>query len=139
MTTQGVPWHISNVVHGSKADVTLLHECGLRRLLPTGTRVLRDKVCVGVPKVTTPKKKPRGRQLKEEEKKQNKVKHRKRAVVENCIHEFKKWVILSGVYRGEFREATEKEKITRIVHVIGAMVKRWLTTHPIRAHPAATV
>lgn len=139
VTTEGIPWHISNVVEGSKADVTLLRESGIMNHLPPDTRVLGDKGYVGVPKLTTPKNKPRGRELNREEIKQNKVKHRKRAVVENCIHEFKKWRILDDEYRGEFREQSDIERIKRIVHVVGGIVKRHLIHHPLRTYPAATV
>jgi hypothetical protein len=138
VSADGVPWHITDVVHGSKADVTLLRESGLLSRIPDDTKVLADKAYVGLPKVITPRKKPRGGELKAEEKKSNKVKHRKRAVIENCIHGFKKWAVLGGVYRGEFREARHMVKVSRIVHIIGAMVKRRLTTHPLRADPTAT-
>lgn len=139
VTTDGVPFHISDVVYGSKADVTLLRESGLLDRLTGETRALGDKGYVGEPKVVTPMKKPRLAELKEEDKKENKTKHSKRVVVENCFHEFKRWTILGGEYRGDIKEAKDLQHASRIVHVIAALVKRRLAKHPIRARPAATV
>lgn len=134
---QGVPVRLSDVVPGSTADLTLLRShSGLLPLLPAGTRVLADKAYVGEPKLATPKKKPRGGKLKEEEKKESRLMNSKRAVVENCIHEFKKWAILGGEWRGEFREEKDREKVTRIVHIVGALVRRHLAAHPLRPPPA---
>ena len=138
VSTDGEPFHMSNVVHGSKADVTLLRESGLLDRLGSHTLALGDKGYVGEPKVLTPKKKPRFAELTEEDKKENKVRNSKRVVVENCFHEYKKWVILGGEYRGGFREDKDRLRVTHIVHVIGAMVKRHLAIHPLRADPAAT-
>jgi hypothetical protein len=139
VTTDGVPWHISDVVHGSKADVTLLRDSGVLDRLPPHTLMLGDKGYIGEAQVITPTKKPRGGELKEADKKENKVRNGKRVVVENCFHEFKKWAVIGGEYRGEFREPTDRQRVTRIVHVVGAMVKRRLASHPLRAEPTATV
>jgi len=138
VSTDGDPFHISNVVHGSQADVILLRESGLLDRLTSHTLALGDKAYVGEEKVVTPRKKPRLAELKEEDKKENRMINSKRVVVENCFHEFKKWVILGGEYRGAFREDKDRRRVTHIVHVIGAMVKRQLAVHPLRAHPAAT-
>lgn len=123
VTIRGVPWHMSNVVVGSKADITLLRESGVLSRLPPDARILGDKGYVGEAQVITPKKKPRWRELKKEEKKDNKTKNSRRAVVENTFHIFKTWAIVNDVYRGEFREEHHKKKLTEIVHVFGAMVK----------------
>jgi hypothetical protein len=139
VTTHGIPFHISDVVYGSRADVTLLRDSQLLDGLPGDTRVLGDKGYVGEEKVVTPKKKPRLAELKEDDKKDNKVKHSKRVVVENCFHEFKKWAILGGEYRGEISEPEHLQQVTDIVKVIAAMVKRRLIAAPLRAHPTATV
>lgn len=137
VTLDGVPWHLSHVVRGSTADVMLLRESGLLDLLALSTRMLGDKGYIGEAAVITPMKKPKGGELKDAEKKENKEKNSMRAVVENCIHQFKQWLILGGVYRGKWREDKHLSKATRIVHVIGAMVKRRLTIHPLRAHAVA--
>lgn len=139
MTTNGEPFHISDVVHGSKSDVTLLRESGLLDRLSADSRALADKGYIGEDYVITPRKKPRLAELTEEEKKENKVKYSKRVVVENCFHEMKRWGILGGEYRGGFREEGDRKRATRIVHVVGALVKRRLAAHPLRADPEATV
>jgi hypothetical protein len=139
VTTDGHPWHISEVVHGSKADITLLRESGLLDLLHSDTTLLGDKGYIGAPNTVTPKKKRRDEELKEEEKKDNKVVYRARAVVENCHHEFKRWAVLGGEWRGAFEEEDDWDRVSRIVHVVGAMVKRRLAAHPLRRHPEATI
>lgn len=139
VTTDGDPFHVSAVVPGSTADVTLLRDSGLLDRLAAHTRILGDKGYIGEEKVVTPKKKPAKKELNEEEKNDNKVVNGKRVVVENCFHEFKKWAVLGGEYRGEFRTAASRERVTHIIHVIAALVKRRLIEHPLRARPAATV
>lgn len=84
-------------------------------------------------------KKPRGKELEKEDKAENKIKHGKRAVVENCFHVFKRWAILDDEYRGKYDTSAERQRVTQIVHVIGAIVKHHLVKHPLRADPAATV
>lgn len=138
-TTDGVPFHISDVVYGSKADVTLLRESHLLDRLGDDTRALGDKGYVGEAKVITPMKKPRLAELKAEDKADNKIKHSKRVVVENCFHEFKKWAIIGGEYRGDISDSKHLQKATDIVKVVGAMVKRRLSRHPLRVQSAATV
>jgi hypothetical protein len=138
VTTDGEPWHISDVVHGSKADIMLLRESRLLDRLSGGALLLGDKGYAGEAKIITPKKKPRLAELKDEEKAENKEKNSKRVVVENCFHEFKRWAILGGEYRESFREASDMERAKQVVLVVGAMVKRHLARHPLRADPAAT-
>jgi hypothetical protein len=139
VTTDGTPWDISDVVHGSKADIMLLRESGVLDRLRGATVVLGDKGYIGEEQVMTPKKKPRLAELKEEDKDENMVKHSARVVVENCFPVFKRWAILGGVYRDGFRKDSDRERATRIVKVIAALVKRRLAVHPLRADPTATV
>jgi hypothetical protein len=97
------------------------------------TKFLGDKGYVGEEaRIVTPKKKPRGGELTAEEKKANEEIHSTRAVVENCVHEFKRWAILGGVYRGKWRRDASLKKLTKIVRVVGALVKRYLKAHPLR-------
>jgi hypothetical protein len=133
----GTPFKLSHVVHGSVADVTLLRESELMDELAWSTSALGDKGYVGVPRLITPMKKPRGGELKDEDKKLNKEKNSKRVVVEHCIHQFKEWGVLGGVYRGKWRKDVHLRKATRIVHVVAALVKRRLAAHPLRAPAAA--
>ena len=138
VTPPGIPWHLSDVVHGAKADITLLRESELMEWTALGTKVLGDKGYIGEPRVMTPKKKPRGGELKSEEKGVNKEKNSVRVVVENCIHQFKRWAILGGEYRGKWRTDEELKKATKIVHVVGAMVKRYVIAHPLRVEPVGS-
>ena len=126
-----MPWHISGVVNGSVADISLLRESEAFDSLTLDRRVLGDKGEIG--SAMTPKKRPKGSELKEEDKELNKEKNSKRVVVENCIHQFKRWAILGGEYRGKWRTDEQLQKATKIVHVIGAMVKRYVVAHPLRA------
>ena len=137
VTTDGEPWHISDVVNGSMSDITLPRESGLLALVTGDTKVIGDKGYIGEEKVTAPRKKPRLAELSAEAKEENKQINSKRVVVENCFHEFKKWAILGEWYRGDHRSDDGMERATRIVHVIAALVKRQLAAHPLRAHPEA--
>lgn len=136
-TTTGEPWHISHVVRGAHADITLLRDTKLLDRLPHDTRVLGDKGYLGEDQVLTPAKKPRGGEVEEKDMANNKKINSKRVVVENCFHEFKKWAILGGEYRGDFRSEAGLQHATHMVHVVGALVKRHLIAHPLRADPAA--
>jgi DDE superfamily endonuclease len=132
VTPDGVPWHLSDVVNGSVADITLLRDSELMDDIALAAFVLGDKGYIGESRLMTPHKKPRHGELKEEQKKANKERNKKRAVVENCIHQFKRWSILGGEYRGKWRDDDDLKKATRIVHVVGALVKRYLMAHPLR-------
>ena len=138
VTPEGMPWHLSSVVHGSVADIELLRQSDLLDHISLSACVLGDKGYVGEAAVRTPTKKPRLAEMKDEDKKDNKEKHSKRVVVENCMHEFKKWMVLGGEYRGKRADDDMLRKATQILHVLGAMVKRYLVKHPLRAATALT-
>jgi hypothetical protein len=133
VTPDGVPYHISDVVHGSKHDVKLLDKSDAMDPLALCTLMLGDKGYIGASRMVTPKKKPRGAELEDEDKELNKEKNSARAVVENSLHQFKRWAILGGEYRGKWRKDENLQKANKIVHVIGAMVKRYIIAHPLRA------
>jgi DDE superfamily endonuclease len=137
-TTDGVPWHISDVVIGSVSDATLIRESGLLDLLGEQTLIVGDKGYQGVEKLVTPTKKPRGGELAEEDAAKNNIIYSKRVVVENTFHQLKQWAVLGSVYRGEWRTRKDYQRVTEIVHVICAFVKIRLEKHPLRAHPKAT-
>jgi hypothetical protein len=81
VTPAGVPWHISEVVNGSKADIMLFRESEAIDDLTLDTMVLGDKGYQGSIRVVTPKKKPKGRELTAEEKEANKEKNSARVIV----------------------------------------------------------
>jgi hypothetical protein len=137
VTLKGFIVHVSHVVHGSTHDVALLDESDVLDEVPLAYRVLGDKGYVGRARVVTPKRKPRGGESTAEDKKDAKEKNSARAVVETCIYKFKRWAILGGVYRGKWRHDVGFAKLTKIVRVIGAMVKRAIERHPLRCHHPA--
>lgn len=137
-TTSGDVFHLSSVVVGSVADITLLRQSGLLDLLSGDTLLLGDKGYQGESQIITPHKKPRGGEITDEEKEENKMIYSKRVVVENSIHQLKQWQVIGSVYRGEWKSDEDLQHVTEIVQVIGAIVKRHITTHPVRAQPKAT-
>jgi hypothetical protein len=133
VTLKGVVVHVSHVVRGAEADVTLLRTSDLLDDLPLATKLLADKGYIGEePRVITPKKKPRLGQVTAEEKKANKEKCSARVVVENSIRQLKRWAILGGVYRGKWRHDANLYKATKIARVVGALARRRLKAHPLR-------
>jgi len=137
-TTDGIPYHISDVFYGSKADITILRESGVLKNFGDDTRALGDKGYLGEREIITPKKKPKGGEITAEEKKDNKLIHSKRVVVENCFHQFKRWMIVGGEYHGAINNILDLQHVKHIVHVVGALVKRYLMKHPLRRDPTAT-
>jgi hypothetical protein len=137
VTLKGFVLHVSHVVHGSMHDVTLLDKSDVLDDVPLAYRLLGDKGYVGRDRVVTPKRKPRGGELTPEEKKDDKEKNSATVVVENCIRKFKRWAIVGSVYRGQWRHDVGFGKLTKIVRVIGAMVKRAIERHPLRPHHPA--
>jgi len=137
-TTDGVPYHISDVYYGPKADITILRESGVMEKFSDHTLCMGDKGYQGASHVITPKKNPRGGEITEEEKQDNKLIYSKRVIVENCFHQFKKWLIVGGEFRGAIDNALDLQQIKHIIHIVGALVKRYLMKHPLRADPTAT-
>jgi hypothetical protein len=121
VTLNGIVLHVSHVVPGAVHDVTLLRASELLDDIPLASKLLADKGYIGEEaQVVTPKKKPRGGELKAEEKKTDKEKNSQRAVVENSIHQLKRWAILGTVYRGKWRHDASLQKLTKIAY-------RWCT------------
>lgn len=138
-TTTGEPWHVSSVVVGSKADITLLRESGVLDLLSDDVMIVGDKGYQGESQILTPTKKPKGGEVTEEDAADNKIIDSKRVVVENAFHIFKQWAILGQEYRGDWRTEVDLQHVTEIVHVIASLVKKHMERHPIRADPTAAV
>lgn len=128
----GEPVHTSHVTWGSRPDIKLFIDSEMEDELALATKALGDKGYQGHDRIVTPKKKPRGGELEKKDKDDNNVIHSKRVVVENCIHVFKQWAILGRVYRGKLVSDDDFKRLTKIVRIIGAMVKRYVMTHPLR-------
>ncbi len=87
--------------------------------------VIGDKEYIDEEYVVTPRKKPRGQELKQEDKYFN----RTRAAIENTNQNLKTYGILGGIYRGSIDDS---RKITKIIEVIAALCNLNLNKHPIR-------
>jgi hypothetical protein len=90
---------------GSKHDIVLYKESNVARHIPKNVRQNVDLGFLGVKKeypchlYSMPKKKPKGRELSAVDKKQNKVKSRRRVIVENALAGVKRLRIVSDVFR----------------------------------------
>ncbi len=90
---------------GSKHDFTLLKESGVPNHIPKKVRSNLDLGFLGFGKeypghpYSMPKKKPKGRELSDADRKRNKGKSRSRVVVENALAGVKRLRIVSDVFR----------------------------------------
>ncbi len=96
---------LSKTADGSKHDITLYKESKVARKIPKNVRKNVDLGFLGVEKeypghlYSMPKKKPKGRELSTADKKRNKVKSRRRVIVENALAGVKRLRIVSDVFR----------------------------------------
>ncbi|CAF1346933.1 unnamed protein product, partial [Didymodactylos carnosus] len=118
------------VVHpGSKHDITVLRESGLLEHVEEAVKIIGDKGYIGEEYVVTPRKKPCGRELTEEDKNFNRDINSARAAIENINQRLKTYAIIGGVYRGAIDDF---HKITKIVQIVSALCNLNLNKHPIR-------
>ncbi len=103
-------------------DITVLRES---EHAEESVKIIGDKAYIHEEYVVTPRKKSRGRELKQEDKNFN----RTRAAIENINQCLKTYAILGGVYRGS---VDDSRKITKIIQVIAALCNLNLNKHPIR-------
>jgi hypothetical protein len=125
----GFIWDVSNVVVGSTADATLFRDSSIPPHLSPHYKLLADKGYQGVDNLITPMKKPRNRELNEQERESNTDISSHRAVVENVIHQLKGWTILGTTYRGDRNDI---HQATMIVKVVAAIYNMRLNRIPIR-------
>lgn len=96
---KGVILDVSSGHAGPKADVRIWNETELPKELEDKQKVA-DKAYVGAKKPTlTPKKKPKGGELSEEEKEENRKISKERIVVEHSIRKVKSYRIVRDEYR----------------------------------------
>ena len=106
VSPQGLIVHQSATAPGRMHDSRLLRRSRLGTALGVGTRVIGDKGYVGMDKVypeyevITPKMKPKGGQLSEEERELNRLVAKARIEVENAICRVKKYRACGDFYRG---------------------------------------
>jgi hypothetical protein len=98
---EGIIYRISNVVEGSKHDLTLLLESGLLNVCSPSYRVLAHKAYLGFSDVMfTPIKRPRNGELTQDQKAFNLQIHSNRGIVENVFDVIKQWAIVGTTYTG---------------------------------------
>ncbi|CAF1380456.1 unnamed protein product [Rotaria sordida] len=121
--------HVSECYHGSKHDITVLRESGLLEHVEESVQIIGDKAYIGEEYVVTPRKKPHGRELTQEDKDFNREINSARAAIENINQRLKSYAIPGDVYRGSVHDS---HKITKIIQVIAALCNLNLNKHPIR-------
>lgn len=126
----GFVWDVSNVVVGSKADAKLFRDSTIPPHIHEHLQLLADKGYQGVDNLITPMKKPRNRELTEQEKDSNTDISSHRAIVENVIHQLKGWSILGTIYR---QNRTDLVQATNIVKTVTALYNMRLARMPVRA------
>jgi len=92
-------------------------------------QIIADKGYIGEEYVITPKKKPQGRDLTDEENNYNHDINSARAAIENVNQRLKTYAILGGIYRGTIDDF---DKITKIIQVVSALCNMKLNKYPIR-------
>ncbi len=110
-------------------DITVLRESGLLEHAEESVQIIGDKGYIGEEYVVTPRKKPRGRELTQDDKDFNRDINSARAAIENINQHLKTYSILGGVYRGP---VDDSRKITKMIQVIAALCNLNLNKHPIR-------
>ncbi|CAF4846550.1 unnamed protein product, partial [Rotaria sp. Silwood1] len=110
--------HVSECYHGSVHDITILRESGLLEHVNDYVQIIADKAYVGEEYVVTPRKKPHGRELINEDKNFNRDINSARAAIENINQHLKTYAILGGIYRGAIDDF---HKATKIVQVVSAL------------------
>ncbi len=121
--------HVSECYHGSVHDITILRDSGLLEHVNDSVQIIGDKGYIGEENVVTPRKKPHGRELTDEDKDFNRDINSARAAIENINQRLKTYAILGGVYRGAIDDF---HKATKIVQVVSALCNLNLNKHPIR-------
>ncbi|CAF4044763.1 unnamed protein product [Rotaria sp. Silwood1] len=121
--------HVSECYYGSKHDITVLRESGLLEHVEESVQIIDDKVYIGEEYVVTPRKKPHGHELTQEDKDFNRDINSARAAIENINQRLNTYAILDGVYRGP---VDDFHKITKIIQIVAALCNLNLNKHPIR-------
>ncbi|CAF0908432.1 unnamed protein product [Rotaria sordida] len=112
-----------------KVQIAFLRESDLLEPVEESVQIIGDKGYIGEEYVVTPRKKPRGRELTQEDKDFNRDINSARAAIENINQRLKTYSILGGVYRGP---VDDFHKITKIIQVVAALCNLNLNKHFIR-------
>jgi hypothetical protein len=92
--------HVSECCRGSVHNITLLRQSGLLEYAEESVQIISDKGYIGEEYVITPKKKPQGRDLTDQEKNYNRDINSARAAIENINQRLKTYAVLVSIYRG---------------------------------------
>lgn len=122
----GAIWHMSSVVPGAVADISLFRDSGLQSKLKDTFRAIGDKGYQGAQYTYTPHK---GTQLNLVQERHNAWVASARAIVENVNARIKQWRILSDAYR---ESARDLDRVTRVAHVVCALHNMIIVTRPMR-------
>lgn len=120
--------HVSECYKGSVHDLTVLRESELLEYVNDSVQIIAGKGDIGEEYVITPRKKPCGRELAEEDEDFNRNINSARAAIENSNQRLKTYAILGSVYRGGIDDF---HKITKITQVVAAVCNMSFNKHPI--------
>ncbi|HEX6077338.1 MAG TPA: transposase family protein [Micromonosporaceae bacterium] len=109
----GGPLGTSVPLPGAMHDRTAFAECGWEDV-PRDTPTIADPAYQGMSAIT-PRKKPRGGELSEGDKANNKTTSSLRSAVERCIAHVKNWKMIATGYRGHLSE------LPTIIRIITAL------------------
>ncbi|CAF1339050.1 unnamed protein product, partial [Rotaria sordida] len=120
--------HVSECYQGSVHDITVLRDSGLLEHVEDSVQIIGDKGYIGEEYVVTPRKKPHGCELTNEDKNFNRDINSARTAIENINQLLKTYAILGSIYRGAIDDF---HKITKIVQVVSALCNMNLNKYPI--------
>jgi hypothetical protein len=135
--TRGQIESVSDSVPGSTHDLTLLVGSGVLGGLAQGEGAMMDKGYAGVDKhhpgvpLVLPHKKPRGRELSDEQKRRNREVARHRIVVEHTMAQLNRFTVLRQVFRGKRRE-----RHGGVIRVVAKLVNQRLAVKPLKTYAA---
>jgi hypothetical protein len=135
--TRGRIEAVSESVPGSTHDLTLLTGSGVLGGLGEGEGAMFDKGYAGVDKhhpsvpVVLPFKKPRGRDLSEQQRAHNREVARRRIVVEHTMAQLNRFTVLRQVFRGK-----KRDRHSQITRVVAKVVNRRLAVKPLKSWAA---
>jgi len=105
---------LTKTVPGKNHDFTMFKDSNMGNGIPPDVNTVVDKGFDGIKTeypnltVTIPKKKPKGKELTEEEKEANKAISKRRIVNEHALAHIKKYNSVSHIYRNKGNETADK-------------------------------
>lgn len=127
-----------SVPGGANHDITLLRESGALDELEEGEAAMLDKGYTGIDKthpdvpVVIPFKKPRGKELTQEQRGHNREVARHRVVVEHTMAQLNRFTVLRQTFRGQ-----KRGRHSEVVRVVAKLVNRRLRVRPLKVYKAA--